>query len=625
MPPRHQREIPVARFKPQNRPWIFRLSLAFALLALSSCSGGSHKNTAGAPGTGATAEKLTATHRSGQTFLVWRETSDNARYHVYRHIAPIDKTTLANATRLTDKWGSLGPDTSENKHRSENVPANFIIDDLGTPLSSNSGLFVHTVPADQQGTYYYAVTSVFNSREDTEIIPGINSLSAPVSESSATPRPVLVTSQNGGKGRIYQQYMDYANWNPTLNGYAYDFGVTLPSSYDPAKSYPLQLVLHAYGESYRNLAETEFDWEIIQLRPSDPGQSQNSKHSWWYGYASDHNYKTTNLPPVQGTISNFTEQRLIAAVRFVLANREFNTDSQLTHIVGNSMGASGAVSLGLRYPSVFSGAYASQPMMNYADSPTFQDNFVRLWGAQQSNLPILNGGAESDSINQFSIGQSEETGVWDWMNHLQQIDRRIGADFAYLMIDHGKADTTIDWQTQGQPLSSALTNARVGFSANAFGASGHSWMGFGAVVKPMFGLGFDKLAPWRYPLAHSFPAIHNATGSSSINPGATGDDSYNMTIEWSTEANPFGRKIVDNSNQYEITLRSTVLDQTANITPRRTQSFNPMNGQQCSWTASRVSDGLSVNGNATVSGNGLLTVSNIPIHTGSGTRLVIRC
>lgn len=587
-------------------------------------SGSTTGSTTGG-GNGVSIDGLNAVHRNGQTFLTWREVNSATRYHIYRHSAPIDASTISSAARLTAKWGSLGSDTSQNKHGSANVPANFVIDDFGSPLADDTGLFVYTVPADQQGNFYYAVTTIVNGSENTNVAAGSSSLSSAINEQRSTPRPVLVSSINGGKGRIYQQYMDYSNWNPTFNGYAYDFGVTLPHNYNPSARYPVQLKLHAFGESYSNLPATEFDWEIIQVSPIDPGQDQNSRHSWWYGYASDHNYQTTNLPPSQGTVTNFTEQRVLAAVRFVLNASDISSDSELTHIVGGSMGASGALSLAIRYPNVFSGIYAGQPMTNYPGSPTFQENFVALWGEQQSNLPIVNGGPESGSISQYSAGQSAQTGVWDWMNHFQQLKRRSGEDFGFLMIDHGKADRVIDWDTQGRPLSAAFAEARVGYTANAFGGVGHTWLAFGAVINSMFGLGFDQLAPWRYPLSLSYPAIHNASGSSATNPGANGDDSYNMNIDWSTPANSFDSQIVDISNRYEISLRSSAGDQTADITPRRTRQFNPGAGQQCNWTAVRISDGTSTNGTSTVAGNRLITATGVPVYSGRGTRLTISC
>lgn len=570
--------------------------------------------------------ELTAIHRSGQTFLVWPETSSSANYHVYRHSTPITEDNLSSATQLTSRWGALSTDTSSNRHRMENVPANFIISDLGAPLTNNTGLFVYTIQAGEQGQSYYAVTTISGGGADNQFIASGHTLTSAINESTGTPKPVLTASKNNGKGRMYTQYMDYANWNPTFNGYAYNYTVALPQSYNPSQSYPLQLSLHAYNDKLKYPDSAEFDWEFIQLFTTDPGEPQGTEHTWWYGFAADHNYNTDGSTPNSGLIANFTEQRILSAIREVIADQNINVNTDLIHAVGNSMGASGALSLGLRYPNRFSGIYSSEPMTNYAASPKFQTNFVHLWGQQQSNLQIVNGGEDNDSIQNYGVGGNISMGVWDWMNHLQQVRQRKAETFAYLMIDHGKDDTTIDWQTQGQPLVRALSDAKAGFSANALGGVAHIWLAYDAVVTSMFGLGYDDEAAWRYPRSLSFPAIHNASGSSTLNPGSSSDDSYNMNIEWSTPKNQFHQPITDTSSTYEITIRSTSANQTADITPRRTQSFRPGTGSQCSWRAQRASDNqLLASGTATAETGGLITAVGVPLNTGTGTRLIINC
>jgi hypothetical protein len=568
--------------------------------------------------------ELTALHRSGQTFLVWPE-NGATRFHVYRHSTPITEGNLASATRLTGRWGALGSNTSRNTYGSAQEPANFVVEDFGTPLSDTNGLFVHTVQSGQAGNTYYAITTVSGT---VETLDTRNTLSTPVSESVATPRPILVSSRNGGNGRLYTHYMDYQNWNPTLNGYAFSYTVARPANYNPSRSYPLQLNLHAYGEGMRYLNQSEFeDWEIIQLFPHDPGEAQGTIHTWWYGHATDHNFQT--LPgssPTSGTVTNFTEQRIMQAVREVISDSAFNINTELVHTIGNSMGASGALALGLRYPNVLSGIYASQPMTNYSTSPTFKTEFDQLWGRTATNLQIVNRGADSGVIQRYGAGGNSPTGVWNWMNHLQQLTQRSADGFAFLAIDHGKADTVIDWQTQGKPLVAALTNARAGFSANALGGVGHSWQAFGAVVKPVFGLGFGDEAPWRYPLSLSFPSITNATGSGAINPADTGNDAYNTNIEWSTQSNNFDQPISESGSAYEISLRTTAAAQTANVTPRRTSAFRPGAGTQCQWTASSNATGQTLgSGNATAGNGGAVTATGVPITATPGTRLRITC
>jgi len=126
--------------------------------------------------------QLNARHRSGQTFITWPETSQTARYNIYRHSQPITSNNLRSATLLNTRWGSLGPDTSVNRYATADVPANFVIEDLSAPLSDDTGLFVYTIAQDQQAQGYYAVTSIVNGRENTRIVPGENSLVTPVQE-----------------------------------------------------------------------------------------------------------------------------------------------------------------------------------------------------------------------------------------------------------------------------------------------------------------------------------------------------------------------------------------------------------------------------------------------------------
>ena len=146
---------------------------------------------------GPTASSLTATHSNGQTFLVWNEAGAGVEYHVYRSNSPITNSNLGSATRLTDKWGPLDQDTSVNINASPDVPRNFVIRDLAAPLGDNNGMFVHTTQNGQQGSAYYAVTSVTGGSENRNIVPGSNATSNQVNEFVSTPRPVLTLSVNG--------------------------------------------------------------------------------------------------------------------------------------------------------------------------------------------------------------------------------------------------------------------------------------------------------------------------------------------------------------------------------------------------------------------------------------------
>ncbi len=576
----------------------------------------------GNPDSGVAIAALQAVHRSGQTFLTWSEIDNGTSYHVYRSRQPITTSNLSQATRLTERWGPLDANTSQNRYHGDATPANLVIADLAAPLSNSTGLFVHTTQSNEGGQAYYAVTAVKNGQEHTGLQAGNNSLSQPVNESTGTPKPVLVKSVNGGKGRAYTQYMDYANWNPTFQGYAYNYSVALPANYNSSRSYPLQLSLHAYTGRYRFETESQYGWQVIQVFPDDPGEGYGTSHTWWYGFAADHDYVRNGSIPTSGSVANFTEQRVMRALDEVIANPDFNVDTQRIHAYGHSMGASGSLTLGMRYGNVLSGIYASQPMTNYRTSPTFQDNFERLWGSQSRNLPIINAGPHSEIIRRYDASGSQPTLVWDWMNHHRQLVRRRGDDMAYLMVDHGKADNIIDWRTQGQPFVRALTDARAGFAAAQADGLGHNWMGFRSVVTPQFGFGYGDEAAWRYSLSQPFIGIHNSSGSSAVDPGSSGDDQHNTTVEWATPWHSFGSEINESSTRFEVTIRSTSgSSQNADITPRRTRSFHPSPGQNCSW---EVTNGGG-QGSIIVDANGLATARSVPVRTGGGSRLRIDC
>ena len=578
--------------------------------------------TGGGTGTG---NGLTIFHRDGQTFLTWDETGTLDGYHVYRSADPITMENLTSfgVERLTGgNWGALGSNTSVNTFRptfnDSNyepieglVPTHFVINDLGPALSDDQGLFVYTTQDGDSSTAYYAVTSVVDGTED---LATLQTTSEPVIESVDQPTDVLTVQQ--ADGRIYTQFMDYSNWNPTLNGYIYNYSVAVPAGYDGGSSYPLMIEPHAHGERPKFRTESEFGWQVIQLFPFDPGFAVGTIHSWWYGYSADHDYRAGDTP-TDGVIENFTEQRIMRAVEAMLADPFFNIDDKLIHAYGNSMGASGVVSLALRYPSVLSGVYASQPMMDYRDSPTFfNDEFVPLWGNVGSNLPVVNRGPFDDDIRFYGETGMQSVGVWDWMDHHKQLVDRRGDDFAFMMISHGNQDDIIDWETQGEPTIDALTSANAGFTL-VNNNQGHTWAGFDAVLSNLFEVGFGD---WTYPVDLSFPAIQKASSEFEAPFDSLTRDNFNLDFVWVTEG------IVDTSNQYAITIVSSSSEKTVDVTPRRTQAFRRNTvGEECRWIATDLNNGNVTSGGVAVDEDSLVTVKDLSIATGNGTRLVVDC
>jgi hypothetical protein len=447
----------------------------------------------------------------------------------------------------------LADDTSHDYLAGERSPATFVIEDLAPALGDGTGLFVHTSHSPA-GPAFYAVTTVIAGVENRTVTPGRNATSVAVAEAPGATAPILVSVQNGGLGRVYTQFMDYAQWNPTRQGYAYNYAVGLPQGYDPTRAYPIKVELHAYSGRYRPLPEAEYGWPAIHLLPDDPDitlpAAVGSGHTWWYGFAADHDYRTAAVPTA-GRIANFTEYRVMKAIDEVAAL--FRTDPRRTHVFGHSIGASGALSLGVRYGAVLSAVYASEPMTSYRTSPTFVAEWEQLWGPQASNLPIVNIGPHAQIWSRFGFGGSDQTGVWDWQDHQSQLRRTGGAGSAYLMFAHGK-DRTIDWQTQGRPMVRALTEAKVAFSAELVGGADH----LARLRRRQPRDGESGLHRSRRLHPRPWPDACDRAGDRCRSPRSplAGTDRYNADISWGTASRPLGTVPVDLPDRYQGTSKA---------------------------------------------------------------------
>lgn len=563
-----------------------------------------------------------AFHRDGQTFLTWQEDTEleGEQYHVYRHAEQITADNLSDAELLTDRWGPLNDQTSRHQLASDGAPQNFVVNDLDGALSDDTGLFVYTTQDNESGPAWYAVQLVVNGLPSSDLT-SLGTTTAAVIEQVDDTTPVLVRSVNEGRGQLFTHFMDYRDWNPTFQGYAYNYTVALPADYAPTQSYALQVNLHAYNEGARLLPQSEFDWQNIQLFVDDPGRDRGTTHSWWYGFAADHNYQLDGSIPGAGVVENFTQQRVLQAVDEVIMNAEFNVDPTRIHAIGHSMGASGALSFGIHYGNVFSGIYASQAMTDYRSSPLFQDEFAQLWGRPDDNLLIAIDGSYSEPIRQYAVG-SEATGIWDWLDHGEQLVRRRGEQISFLMFGHGKDDQVIDWQTQGRDFLVDVTEANVAFTSEQRGDWAHNWMGFEFAPHSLFSEGFPDLGRWKFHADGSQIAFSNASGSGNLRPDFSGSDRYNLDLDWATTENAWGELIDESTDRFAVSLRSLTSDQIVDVTPRNLQQLSLKAGDTVEWqNVSRTSGQTIQSGTGVVDADGLLTLTGVEVFSGEGSRL----
>jgi hypothetical protein len=607
---------------------------------------------AGAPGSAAPQPTgLTAVHRSGQTFLTWQERSDlsGESYHVYRSAQPITAATLSAARQLTSRWGALPEGSSifwsersypDSVRGGVPVVGNYVISDLGPQLPDTTGLFVWT--PKEAGLYYYAVTTVVNGIENVVDFGVDNSLAIPINEVPADPAPVRIWQSPDGYGTVYTQFLDYETYNPTLNlvhytlplgataaphpQYAFNYSLALPAPADcadqPPDRYPLVMVLHGYGSRYRNTVANSGTCAVF-LYGDDPG------NTWYFGESDTWDFRR-GAWPTSGAVVNYTEERLLRALYDTergYGTAGFPIDPQRRYVMGGSMGASGALSFGLRYPKVFAAIYANLPMTNpraadRTEQPpgccSWYNTLTSLWGDAVHALPVRIIGRYADSLQRYN-GMS----VWDWQNHQQLTLMRRGEDTALLAFAHGTLDTVIHWQSQAKPFYQPLYQSRRTFSAairNVDHATGAGSAGMGPMVSGNFN-------NWQVRRDESVPALTYASGSGAVPPPDGVPSDYNLNLEWgaSWHAFPGSAPPVDTRSEWGIDLRTTDgSSQTVDVTPRRLQHFTVDAGATYHWTVQPLTGtAVLTEGYVTADAESLVTVPGVPVD-GAGIHLRIR-
>lgn len=579
---------------------------------------------------------LAAFQRSGQTFLTWTEVAglNGEAYHIYRHTAPITAATLAQATQLTATWGPLGEGSSafhsdrERGGGGSTYPSlhNYVIDDLGPQLSDETGLFVWTTAGT--GDFYYAVTTVHGGVENRTSFSAANSLASPVAETVADPLPVLVWQSPSGRGRVYTQFLDLAGYNPTFGAageqdyvYAYNYALLQP---DPANcpgetlpaSLPLSLYLQGWGGRYE-VDDASPYWCAVALNGDDPWQT------WYYGHSASYDYRQEDAFADSGPIVNFSEQRLLRAIYDTLRSPAVAIDPQRVFVYGQSMGGSGALALGLRYPNVFAAAHAGEPMTNFRTAGDgggvdWRGDVDWKWGSTAANLPIQNRGRYAGHLAAY-----DGLGVWNWQNHQAQLSGRRADDTAFISLDHGTLDTVLEWTTQGRPAYQPFYLSRRPFSGATVDAD-HTWLGFAGLGPTMADVNWTgPFYGFQAVRDETLPGLTYGSGSAAVPP--SGPAEYNHTLEWSASWNAWDGPPLDTPALWRISLRTTDgSDQTVDVTPRRLQAFVVTPGAAYTWENRRVSDnGLEAAGQVYADADGLVTAPAFAVSPG-GNRLILQ-
>ena len=603
---------------------------------------------------------LVAEHRSGQTFVTWTQSVDPTveRYRVYRHDQAIDATNIGDAELLSDQW----PDSSlfsadrwfstltqswQQRHFTR-----YVIENNGSELAATTELLVWTLAEEDfgggtSGPGYYAVTSVDDLGAENLLDFGPDNSIGPVGEVVNTPEPVRGVVLQDGKCEIYIRYLDLRDFNPTLfapnvyntyygldsgdptvanaRQYAVTYALFPPyegSCSDGITEFPLMVEMH--GQSGLASRPWTFDpdpgWcNAYRIYPLDPG------NTWWFGNARDHDFRSGLAVPSTDVIENYTERWLLEMVDSMLTHPTYGSeiDPDRVYAIGHSMGASGALALAMRYPNVFAGAHASQPMTDYETSgsgggTSWVADVAFKWGPAAEDLPILldgpNGYADHLKVH-------DGTSVWDWQNHQLQLVARRGADFAPFGIDHGILDTIIEWSTQGQPAYAPLDQSAscwAGEVTNTMHTNSQLSTLPGALQEDVGGWPFHD---WQVVRDESVPGLSETTGPP-LPPTAIG--TFNEAVDWSASWKDWDGPPLDDVDSWQISLRSTEgVPLSTRVTPRRLQNFEVLPGFAYRWANVDVLTDLEVaSGTFAADADGLLTTPSVTVST-DGNRILV--
>ncbi|MFQ5504230.1 MAG: hypothetical protein ACE5F1_05450, partial [Planctomycetota bacterium] len=305
------------------------------------------------------ASGLVAQHRFAQTFLTWKEgtgTPAPDSYHVYRASSQIlTPADLANA--------NLVAAVAKGSWFNPRAKRAYLLKDNGTPLKAGEGFLVVTPAA--AGRSYYAVVAVTNSKENTAInsSAGGNSSGA-VLEALGSPKPVLQLKADGGKSLFYVHFATPVDLQGQLamtnrEGRVFDYWI----SYDPltAGPRPVVIIMHPLGGSFLIPRIPWLPANAIQVNLDDTNPPGNQ--SLWFGHHQDY----AKGPPA-GKVHDYTERRILWTLKQVLADTSLNPDANRVYAFGLSLGAIGAVGLGVRHPDKFAAVAGISPAFDLQHS-----------------------------------------------------------------------------------------------------------------------------------------------------------------------------------------------------------------------------------------------------------------
>jgi pimeloyl-ACP methyl ester carboxylesterase len=566
-------------------------------------------------------------HRSGQTFITWKEVDppriasdiDDAairkmvrdldekklHYRIYRSSNRIDSveglTPIAKIKPLScwniDYYG-VEPKKGEPALR-------YVIEDGAEPLPPGTGLYVHNpaLPGSPvSAKSYYAVTVVKNGTENKGLTEA-NRTSAPVEETAGLGTPVL---QRIVKPDSFN-YIDkpelhyYVRWesppNSSVENRPMDYVVAIPPSIE-ARPTPVGLHLHCWGGSL----DGGYGWWYSYQKPGTTYliASNQVPYDWWTGYHElYYSGPRDEQKWKQGIVRPYSTARMLSFLDW--AAKKYDLDLNRVFTAGSSMGGSGAPMFAIRYPDRIAWSIGWVGVHDPGNTPQFTGSYEQVYGDKSWGVKFDDG-----------------TPVFEYYKDAAFLRKYPQKEIGFITWSNGKNDSGIGWP-QAVEFYQAMQQTRRPHIF-VWGLSGH---GQRASMPADAG---ERIMPIDIHLDCSLPAFTNC--SLDDDPGTAamlkepkevtigreknrdiydGDPTgqVNLYLYWRSE------DIVDTPDRWEMTVGLTDTAPkgqcTVDITPRRLQSLKILPNQTYKWN--NTCEGKVIqNGNVTADKYGLLTI-----------------
>ncbi len=562
------------------------------------------------------AGNLSAKCRDGQVFLTWSEPPDLAgvRFQVCLSERPITGANVEAAQVVgdyigpgsaTDWW--LNPETygtpvapGADGKKVLPEPQGWIIEPGAARLDPRSGLFVHTVTPQTAGKRYYAVVALderTGQRAD-DVVLGVNSLAAPVSQEVAPVQPIWQGDSGAkpdfraGNGLPLDLVLHAKTGRGGMEWLA--FGSADLGWRD---GLPFKFGAGVHGKSVV-VAPTDRTW-IGRLLTNDLDECQRltpAIHTFWFG--------TDNLifAPErmrEGHVVNYTERRLEWIIDWT--KRTFGTDPNRTYCTGSSMGGCGTMSFAFRRPQLFAAISANVPIVAYDKGP---------------------GGDSEFRVAAYTGGLDAPCDGSTVREHLDATRFVLGAaaDLPFLVLANGRNDTSIPWW-KNPGFTRAMQARRQGFiAAWNEGTHGEVEPRLPADLRERMSLAWLH----RFALNRSYVAFSNSSADG--NPG-NGDAKDGDPVGFMNRGLDF-EILADEPGRYEARLfwyaEPDRLPVTVDVTPRRVQGMKWKPGDVLEAVIADTTSAELSRQEVKVDDLGLATVTHVEVRSREGSRVTLR-